>query len=383
MRTFYEWLAAIAEERGQAISPEILKSYDVAIRQQLQAMATTIVDPQVRAQFQELIDCPIIDARGNCRDFGEYVMATLLRSGVQDRFDVEQALQYVFEKMLLPRSDSGGPRNTIFTGFDPNASDSGEHFRARFLSWLSYAVNNIRRGKIRRLAKVEPRPAKSVSIGIGRTREGNPGGTISPDQIPSRSSAEAPFAELVQDVASLLRAREPAYGLPLSGIFAAIIAGKNSEQQRAEFGDRTAREARPIIVRIIRDYAQSTDNYQLLALVDRFQDFRANQPSPPSRQTPKTARPVLSPQERDYQSILQVIDRYQGQPVGTAQLGSYRSRWLSYPPRTADSVHRNRLDDTLARMVRDGVLRTVAGNQGGLRYAAGPAYDQYRRTAGT
>lgn len=157
------------------------------------------------------------------------------------------------------------------------------------------------------------------------------------------------------------------YGLPLVDLFKAIISGKNSEQQRAQFGDRVARLARPIILRIIREYAESSGNYHLLSLVDKFKDFRANQPSAPSRKLAKTPKPLLPEKERDYASILSVIDRL-GRPAGTADLGKYRRRWLEYPPRNPASGHRNRLEEVLAAMTQEGVLSAIRTAKGAFMY---------------
>lgn len=123
MLTFYQWLGKLHEDR-RTIAPEILQSYDLEFRRQLERLAGQIPDSQVRSQFQELLDCPIIDSKGNCRDFAEYVNAALVKNGITNRFDAEQSLQYIFEKMLVPKGDSGQTRTTIFTGFDPRTADS-------------------------------------------------------------------------------------------------------------------------------------------------------------------------------------------------------------------------------------------------------------------
>ena len=183
------------------------------------------------------------------------------------------------------------------------------------------------------------------------------------------------------DIMDLLRKKEPAYGLPLSGVFAAMVSGKNAAQQRTMYGDTAARMARPVILRIVGEYAQQTQNHALAALVRRFQDFRANEPLSPTRTPQKVIKPVLDTKSKDYASIVSVIARYNGQPVGTAQLGSYRRRWLEYPPRTPGTTYRNRLEEVLAQMVADGVLRTVRGSQGALVYLPGPNYERFRQPA--
>ena len=281
----------------------------------------------------------------------------------------------------MPRGDSGEERTTVFTGFDPQAPDAVEHFRARFMSWLKFAVNNIKKNKVRYLSKVEARPQGTLSINVGRTAKDEPTSGVSPEAIPARPSTEADYAELVNDIMDLLRKKEPAYGLPLSGVFAAMLAGRNAAQQRTMYGDTAARMARPVILRIVGEYAQQTQNHALAALVRRFQDFRANEPLSPTRTPQKVIKPVLDTKSKDYASIVSVIARYNGQPVGTAQLGSYRRRWLEYPPRTPGTTYRNRLEEVLAQMVADGVLRTVRGSQGALVYLPGPNYERFRQPA--
>lgn len=380
MQTFYQWLDHLAEERDRSIAPEILHGYDNEMYRRIRELARQVHDDQLRAQFEELLHCPLVDGKGRCRGFAEYIMAALLKNGIDSRYDLEQSLQYLFEKMLLAKSDSGEERTNLFTGFDPNRPGANEHLRARFSKFIQFGLNNIKKNKVRRLANVEPRPAGSVSIGQGRTRDDYTPGTISPEAIPARPSTDASFAELVNDITDLLKKREPAYNLPLAGVFSAMISGKNAEQQRKLFGDTAARMARPVILRIIGDYGQQTGNFQLLRLVDKYKDFKATEPGPTTRQPQRTVKPVLTPKEKDYASIINVIDRFNGQPVGSASLGSFRGRWYSYPSRTPGSTL-NRLDDTLRQMVADNVLRTVAGSQGGVMYLPGPLYQQYRKGA--
>jgi hypothetical protein len=68
--------------------------------------------------------------------------------------------------------------------------------------------------------------------------------------------------------------------------------------------------------------------------------------------------------------------------VGTADLGRYRRRWLEYPPRDPASGHRNRLEETLASMVRDGVLKAVQTRSGATVYERGPRFEEVHRQEG-
>ena len=92
----------------------------------------------------------------------------------------------------------------------------------------------------------------------------------------------------------------------------------------------------------------------------------------------KAVAAPLTDQQRDYASILAVIDRL-GRPVGTADLGKYRRRWLDYPPRDATPGYRNRLEEVLARMVTDGVLTAIRTRKGALVYSLGPKSPMYRQ----
>jgi hypothetical protein len=205
------------------------------------------------------------------------------------------------------------------------------------------------------------------------SKEGDPSRGVSPDEIAARPSTEADLAEIVDDVTSLLLRKQQQTSLPLVGVFRAMMSGQNRDQQRAQFGDGPTRTARSIIVQVIRHYAQETGNYRLLQLLRQFEDFRPNKPT--SKARGKVPQPYLSDKERDYRSIAQVIARFDHR-VGTAQLGSLRRRWLEYPPRDPASGHRNRLEEVLAAMVRDGQLQATPTRQGALVYGRGPNFDQ-------
>jgi hypothetical protein len=104
-----------------------------------------------------------------------------------------------------------------------------------------------------------------------------------------------------------------------------------------------------------------------LNLLDRIQNPDAyQQPT-----APEPSEPELSPDERDYRSIVDVLER-NGRRVSMAVLGKSRRRWLERPPRAPSSSYSNRLYDVLARMVQDGVLAKQ-----GTRYVPGPKYGAY------
>ena len=95
---------------------------------------------------------------------------------------------------------------------------------------------------------------------------------------------------------------------------------------------------------------------------------------------PKPAAPKLEPgKEKDYASIISVIDRLGRQYIGTSDLGKYRRRWLEYPPRDATSGYRNRLEEVLAQMTQEGVLKATQTAKGAVVYLPGPNYEKYRQ----
>jgi hypothetical protein len=166
----------------------------------------------------------------------------------------------------------------------------------------------------------------------------------------------------------------------LTDLFGAIMAGDRTEQQLRRFGERATKEGRRILVATLRDYAETSGNFSLPNLLRRFEGFQANRPTPGKPKPAEAARPVLSDKERDYASIADVISRFD-RPVGTADLGRFRRRWLEYPPRDASSAFRNRLEEVLAMMVRDGVLRATRTRTGATVYEPGPQFQQHRQRA--
>jgi hypothetical protein len=161
-----------------------------------------------------------------------------------------------------------------------------------------------------------------------------------------------------------------------------MLGGMTVDEQRRRFGDRRVRPAREVIIQTIEDYARSTDNRLLLHLLRRLREGEGGPPEAQARRTAaRTPRPVLSDKERDYASIVHVVARFK-RPVGSADLGRFRRRWLEYPPRDRTSGHRNRLEEVLARMVQDGVLKATQTRNGATVYEPGLAFDQYRQGVG-
>jgi len=371
-----DFLTWFTESHQHRIPSTVLDSYEHEFRRQLQGVISRIENPTLKANLEQMLQCPLRDARGNCRGFAEFIYSALLRNGIHHRYDMEAALQYVIEKMLLTQSDNGQPKISLFAGFreKPDYS-SGNPLLARFLAFLEGAVRNIRKGRIPRL--LSSRQQGIVSIGLSRAKRGETPEGISPDEIPGRVDMDTDLGEMIEDLEGLLRRKERASGLPLVAMFRATMAGQTTVQQRRTFGDRKARAGRQVVLDTIEEYAKSSGNAFLLHLLARLKNDKREEGGTPSRKPVKPVKPVLSEKERDYRSIAEVIARFD-RPVGTADLGRYRRRWLEYPARNPDSGHRNRLSEVLARMVEDGVLRATRTSAGALVYSAGPHFQQYR-----
>ena len=377
MQTFFQWI--ISEARQAEVNPSILKAYDFEFKQQLQDLIQRTDDPELQQQFSRMLDCPIRDSSGLCRDFSEYILAALIKNGIHHRYDIESAMSYVIEKMLMDRSlKTGQTRSTLFGSFDSERDyiPGTNPLQARFFMFLQNAVANIRAGRIPRLANTERRPQGTLSIGQGRQKD-DIGGVVSPDQIAARSSSHDELDLLIKDIRSLLQRKEAAYGLPLADFFTDMMTGMRNAEQRKKYGETKSKSTRQVIVQTIKDYAESSGNFALLQMLQRFEDFNPTKPSERKRKSKKTPKPNLPPKQKDFASIIAVMEKL-GRPVGTADLGKYRRRWLDYPPRDPDSPHRNRLDATLEAMVDDDVLVRSPTGRGGYIYSPGPQFEKYR-----
>ena len=208
----------------------------------------------------------------------------------------------------------------------------------------------------------------ALSIGYGGDV-----GDVSPDEIPDRMPSGE--EEMLNDIMGLLRRRSTP-DMPLADLFLSILRGEGTRTQRQHFGHAKADTMRRIIVQVVEQYARQTQNWHLMRLLDRFRDFSGNRPDPARRQPrpPKPSKPVYPPDEQDYRSIVDVLEKH-GKSVSMMVFGKVRRRWLERPPRDPSSPHQNRLADVLARMLADGVL-----TKQGARYMPGPAYGRYLGT---
>jgi hypothetical protein len=381
MIDFLTWVKQLNEGRQELVAPSVLQSYEREFKQALTGLIDRTTDPALKQRFQDMMDCPVQDRRGNCHSFSQYIVNALIHNGVHQRYDLEAALAYVYEQMLLDRSfTSGQPRTTLFSGFDPNRPYDPDQnpLLARFMTFLKFAIRNIAKGKIPRLANQESRPQGTVSIAQGRTKEGDPAGGVSSDKIAARPSTDADMAEIVADITDLLRRKEASSGLPLTALFKAIMSGQRMDQQVQQFGDRPTRTMRGIIKDSLEEYARSTGNYRLSYLLSQFQGFASNKPMPTARPAAPTPPKVVMPtEEKDFRSLVSVISKFD-RPVGTADLGRYRRRWLEYPPRSAGSGFRNRLEEVLDQMTKANVLKATRTLKGAVVYGPGPLFNQYR-----
>ena len=110
------WL--VNEAQRATIEPAVMAGYEHAFKAELQRLIARTRDAALRAKFQEMLSCPIRNARGQCVSFTDYVVGALIKNGIHRRYDMEAALSYIFEKMVMDKSDTGESRTTLFGGFD-------------------------------------------------------------------------------------------------------------------------------------------------------------------------------------------------------------------------------------------------------------------------
>jgi hypothetical protein len=311
-------------------------------------------------------NCPVRGKSGGCNRFCDYILGALLRSGCQYEYDVEDALQRIVFRMLSPVGETGAKRKTIFDFDEDRPYDLriGNPLQAIFKAYLHNDIRNIIGGRIPALKRT-PRTG-TLSIGYGKQT-----GEVSPDDIPARMPSGD--QEMFGDIMELLRKRTTT-DMPLVDLFVSIMKGAGTRNQRIRFGHGKADTMRKMIVQTVQQYAYKTQNWHLLRLLNRFRDFQGNSPDParpkPARPQ-KPPKPTYPPDEQDYRSIVDVLEKH-GRSVSMMVLGKVRRRWLERPPRDPSSCQPNRLLDVLARMIQDGVLRKV-----GARYVPGPEYSRY------
>ncbi len=352
---FAQWL--VLQERT-LVDPAVIDSYDHAFQQGLEGLIQRTRDPELRQAFEAMRQFR----------FAAYIIGSLVKNGIHQQYDLEDCLQRICFRMLSPVGERGLPKGTLFDLDQSRPYDlTGNPLEARFKTFLSHELRDIKTGRIPALRKTQ-RPG-SLSIAYG----GQGQGTVSPDEIPGRQATYD--REMLDDIMELLRRRSTP-DLDLVALFVSILAGEGTRAQRSRFGHDRADAGRKTIVQVIEQYAQRTQSWGLLGLLDRFRDFQGNRPDPARRPAtpPKAPKPKYPPDEQDYRSIVDVLER-NGRRANMAVLGKLRRRWLERPPRDPSSPHPNRLVDVLSRMVADGVLAKL-----GAKYIPGRNYGKYLPT---
>jgi hypothetical protein len=280
-----------------------------------------------------------------------------VRHNIHRTTDIEDSLAYIYQCLMFDKKSNGEPKSTVFGSFNfDRPSGAGNALEARFKTSVMNAVRNIASGRIRRLLHT-------------------PSSTVSADEVPSRIDHDQQFSELIRDISGLLMRKEKETNLPLVGLFNAIISGETTAEQRRLFGNRAATIGRRVVIETIKDIARRSGNDHLMGLL-----AKVDQPSVvPAAASPKSQSARATPKESDFASILALLDKL-GRPVGSADLGRFRRRWLDYPPRES-GTHRNRLEQVLEQMLKDGVLKAVQTARGAVAYVPGPNAEAYRRAA--
>jgi hypothetical protein len=355
MGGFAEWLFLV--ERS-LVDPAVLDTYEQAFRNGLETLIGRTRNPELRRTFEGMRQFR----------FANYIVGALVRHGVQQKYDVEDCLQRVVFRMLSPVGETGARRRTIFDFDESRPFDLrlGNPLEAIFKAYLHNEIRNIVGGRIPAMRTRQMTGA--LSIGYGGDV-----GEVSPDEIPARAGDDE--QAMLNDIMELLRQRSSSQ-MPLVDLFTSILKGEGTRAQRSRFGHAKADAMRKTIVQIIEQYAYQSQNWHLLRLLDRFRDFHGTRPDPTRQQPrpPKPSKPIYPPDEQDYRSIVDVLEKH-GRSVSMMVLGKVRRRWLERPPRDPSSPYPNRLADVLARMVTNGVLRKEE-----VRYVPGPAYSTYLGT---
>jgi hypothetical protein len=272
---FAEWF--FAEERS-LVDPNVLNSYEKAFQQRLEDLIQRTKDPALRRAFEDMRRCPIKSMDGRCSRFVDYIMAALVKQGCHHLYDVEGSLQRIIYKMLGSKGERGLPHRSLFD-FDesrPYNLRLGNPLQVLFKKYLANEIRSISLGCIPSIRTIQ-RPGR-LSIGQGRADAG----TISPDDVPGPAESDDP--EMMGDLIDLLR-KQSTSALNLVDLFHSMLNKEGGEIQRQRFGSTQAAVGRHMIVQTIERYAQTTQNWRMLRLLDRFRERFPSRFSPP--QSPK------------------------------------------------------------------------------------------------
>ena len=108
--SFGDWLL---EERS-LVDPHVLDGYERAFQQKLEALIGRTKDPALRQAFERMRSCPVQDRNGRCCRFADYIVGALIRHGIAQQYDFEDALQRVMFWMLSPVGERGLPKKSLF-----------------------------------------------------------------------------------------------------------------------------------------------------------------------------------------------------------------------------------------------------------------------------
>ena len=377
--SFKQWLFLIEGrhivEGRQIVDSSVVHSYQKAFEAGVDDLVQRTESPALRDAFASMRSYP----------FANQIVAALVKSGCFRRYDPEEVLQYVTFNMISPVGETGRRKQTIFD-MDTNRPwdlQTGNPLQARFLWSLRRNIAGICANKVPQLAYHQRKPG---TLSITSSHRDQVGGEISADEIPARSTDEERERELLDDVISVLRSQERLHpDLPLVDMFLSTMRGENTRHQRDALGRNKADRGRKVIIDTLRQWA-AVENPELHRLLKRFEGFAANRPDPQSphhRKKNASVAPATGPQtpedlaEKDYRSIVALMERLPGKELTLALAGKYRSRMLKRPPRESDSPHPHRLASTLANAVRDGVLELQKTRAGGKLYVPGPRYGEF------
>jgi len=138
----------------------------------------------------------------------------------------------------------------------------GNPVQVMFQKYVSNEIRAISMGCIPSIRTIQ-RPGR-FSIGQGS----GDGGIVSQDSIPDRPQSHEP--EMMGDLIELLR-KQSTPDRDLVGLFRSMLDKESSDVQRQRFGNQ-ADVGRKQVVQTIERYAQSTDNWHMLRLLDRFRE---------------------------------------------------------------------------------------------------------------
>ena len=368
---FRDWLWT--EER-QNVDPHTLRSFEAVFEDELDRLIQRCKgNPALQRALEPMRGCPVKTTKG-CTTWTDYALGALIRH-CGDKVHLEDAFAYVMFRLLSRTGERGQARSNLFDMDVAREYDLqiGNPLLARFRRFLINDVRSIASGKIRRLM-LKPKRERTVPISQGRSWGDHEPGSIRAEEIPAPDTDQN-WLELQSDIVSLLKRRSTP-DMPLVDLFRAVINGTGTRDQRAKFGYSVANRGRRIIYDTLLAYSRSSGNRHLENLLVKFKDYQANRADPNSPRKQKGIRPprpaiTVSPQERDFRSIVQVIQGNGGR-ASLARLGSQRSRWLGRSPRDPSSSAKTRLHDVLDQMVRAGVL-----TKQGATYIPGTDYGKY------